>query len=442
MSKENNKMQVDIENLFKQNVNDLSAIKQLYRKLKEVEEKILQIKYIDSTLANRLKKDYEKLKKIILDENVQAKLANDIETINENLTNEIETINVKLNNDIETINEKLANDIETINTQMDNIVKQQLPLTNQFSPYNNYVNNSKPTFSSSFSVGDSTFRPLYSEIDSNIKELAYCKPRGIVFCYHLIIEDGKVKIVQLDKTEMEHSEERVNYALSKLEEYNFNIRAIKLHTEFTNVDIDNNSNFWSSYHSCLSRILIKHSDVNLFYILNEVPTITSNSKYRDKIIKEINFVKSHGKKVSISNMGINELSNNLYNDYVDLLSVNLYPFMSVNGLNTANIECLGSWENAINELYGITKKYNKDVIISETGCLDKEESLQAPGDYTVIGNECNGEIKKIFYTGLFDYFEKSFIKEIFLWDGGSYSPYRCATSLEVMRNNLGGNYIE
>ena len=48
MPKENNNMQIDIENLFKQNVNDLSAIKELYRKLKEVEEKILQVKYIDS----------------------------------------------------------------------------------------------------------------------------------------------------------------------------------------------------------------------------------------------------------------------------------------------------------------------------------------------------------------------------------------------------------
>ena len=125
MNNENNKMQVDIENLFKQNVNDLSAIKELYRKLKEVDEKILQIKYIDSTLANKLKKEYEKLKRIILDENVQAKLSNDIETINEKLTNDIETtnlnietINEKLTNDIETTNLKLTNNIETINSQM------------------------------------------------------------------------------------------------------------------------------------------------------------------------------------------------------------------------------------------------------------------------------------------------------------------------------------
>ena len=118
MSNENNKFQIDIENLFKQNVNDLSAIKELYRKLKELEEKITQIKYIDSTLANKLKKEYEKLKKIILDENVQAKLANEIETINTKLTNDIETINIKLTDDIETINEKLTDDIETINSQL------------------------------------------------------------------------------------------------------------------------------------------------------------------------------------------------------------------------------------------------------------------------------------------------------------------------------------
>ena len=73
MSNENNKMQVDIENLFKQNAIDLSAIKELYRKLKEVEEKISQIEYINSTLIDKLKKDYEKFKSEILNENIQTK---------------------------------------------------------------------------------------------------------------------------------------------------------------------------------------------------------------------------------------------------------------------------------------------------------------------------------------------------------------------------------
>ena len=89
-------MQVDIENLFKQNVNDLSSIKELYRKLQDMENKILEIKYIDNQLANKLKKEYEKLKKIILDENIQIKLNNDIESINTKLSNDIGTINLQL----------------------------------------------------------------------------------------------------------------------------------------------------------------------------------------------------------------------------------------------------------------------------------------------------------------------------------------------------------
>ena len=87
MSIDINKHEVDIDTLFKQNENDLCSIKELYRKLKDLEEKISQIKYIDSKLADKLKKDYESLKKIILDENIQVKLTNDINDIKSRLEN-------------------------------------------------------------------------------------------------------------------------------------------------------------------------------------------------------------------------------------------------------------------------------------------------------------------------------------------------------------------
>ena len=80
MSYDINSQQVDIENLFKQNVNDLASIKELYRKLKEIEEKISQIKYIDSKLA-------DKIKKVIIDENIQVQLTNDINDIKSRLEN-------------------------------------------------------------------------------------------------------------------------------------------------------------------------------------------------------------------------------------------------------------------------------------------------------------------------------------------------------------------
>ena len=94
MSNENNKMQVDIENLFKQNVNDLSSIKELYRKLKEIEDRITQIKYIDTTLTKKLQKDYEKLKKQITDENFQLQINSKIDNVKAELK---ATLNAEIN---------------------------------------------------------------------------------------------------------------------------------------------------------------------------------------------------------------------------------------------------------------------------------------------------------------------------------------------------------
>ena len=99
MPKENNEMQVDIDTLKKQNVNDLLSIKELYKRIEELGEKITQINYINNTLVKKIKKEYGNLKKIILDENIQVKLSNDIETINSQqvkLTNNIGTINSQM----------------------------------------------------------------------------------------------------------------------------------------------------------------------------------------------------------------------------------------------------------------------------------------------------------------------------------------------------------
>ena len=109
MTKENNKVdinkhEIDIDTLKKQNVNDLLSIKELYKRIEELVEKTTQIKYIDNTLVKKIKKEYKNLKKIILDENIQVKLSNDIETINSQQV-------------------KSTNDIETINSQLDTIMK-------------------------------------------------------------------------------------------------------------------------------------------------------------------------------------------------------------------------------------------------------------------------------------------------------------------------------
>ena len=67
-----NKHEIDIDNLFKQNELDLCSIKELYRKIDEIEEKIRQKKIADNALADMFKKEIESLKKLIQTENTQT----------------------------------------------------------------------------------------------------------------------------------------------------------------------------------------------------------------------------------------------------------------------------------------------------------------------------------------------------------------------------------
>ena len=117
MSYDINSQQVDIENLFKQNVNDLASIKELYRKLEEMEKKILQIKYINEVIGDKLKKEYESLKDLI-----------------QNGTNQPGVSQTELNNKISEINtriDNLNNEINEISSRLDNIVINGTGLTNE-----------------------------------------------------------------------------------------------------------------------------------------------------------------------------------------------------------------------------------------------------------------------------------------------------------------------
>ena len=154
MTKENNKMQVDIDTLKKQNVNDLLSIKELYSKLEEVREKITQINYIDNTLVKKIKKEYEKLEKIVLDENIQFKLTNDIETINSHL-------DTKANKD----------DIKTINSQLEHIAFQVTK--ENISKLQQIINNSKTNlvinfpYNTSFKLNDNIVLKSNTVINGN-----------------------------------------------------------------------------------------------------------------------------------------------------------------------------------------------------------------------------------------------------------------------------------
>ena len=153
-----NKHEVDIENLFKQNANDLSSIKELYRKLEEMEKKISQIKYINNVLVNKLKRDYENLKRIILDENIQVQLTNDIN---------------ELNSQLDTMTTLITNDINELNSQLDtkaniNEIKEQFVMRGE--QKGNFENGSVLSI---LSNTDKDFRPQICGYKTSLEASKY-----------------------------------------------------------------------------------------------------------------------------------------------------------------------------------------------------------------------------------------------------------------------------
>lgn len=122
-----NKHEVDIETLKKQNVNDLLSIKELYKKIEKFGEKISQIKYIDTTLINKIKKDYESLKKHIMNENIQIELNNKIEETKTLLQTDVTKINEQLDTKTKELeNKKLDKDSVLTMANMGQDVKEAM----------------------------------------------------------------------------------------------------------------------------------------------------------------------------------------------------------------------------------------------------------------------------------------------------------------------------
>ena len=204
MTKENNKMQVDIDTLKKQNVNDLLSIKELYSKIEELGEKIAQIKYIDNTLIKKFKKEYKKLN-------------NDIETINLQMDTKAKQIDL----DIEI---KRIDNIEhiTINTSM---------MTDGYINYNygNYVSHTGYKFSDYINVSKYKGKEInvttYFDYSAGIAQ--YQKDKSFISG----IGQGDYKIGDIQKLKIVGDYIRVTCKTSHVNNFKMIIRLNDLLTE-------------------------------------------------------------------------------------------------------------------------------------------------------------------------------------------------------------------
>ena len=319
MRKENNKMQVDIDTLKKQNVNDLLSIKEIYKRIEELGEKITQVKYIDNTIVKKIKKEYENLNKIILDENIQVQLDNKIDEFNLNLTHDIETINSH--------NSQLTNDIETINSQLDNIdnITKKRITTSQLGLDSNAINNFNK-LTQAINKGyeiivdgfydiqpTKTFSVLEDMNLYGVNEECGFNLLGNISCFDVIKENwnldiNRVKFTSLDSTIfLFEINNNVNIDLFKVTSCSFqgNLSLIRYSPDITkdistasiknlefksNTLIDINASFVVIPNICFDKIVISNNKINNFnYVLFNI-TITNGHADEINLLKNRKFL--------------------------------------------------------------------------------------------------------------------------------------------------------
>ena len=401
MSYDINSQQIDIENLFKQNELDLCSIKELPRKLKEIEKKITQIKYIDTTLADKLKKDYEKLKRIILDENIQVELSNSI--------NEIDTSINNINNDINVINshlDKKANKSE---------VNKRLRFRN-FKPkfgYNCY-------WAEIWGTDGTHTQKTRNEISN---DLNHCNDLGldeITVDIHVGYNSNTSSLyIATNMTD-------VLWAINECSNLHVKIKNAKIH-----VGIDENylkntitlSVFLPLYKAIVTDICrqLKNTTIENVTVLNECAFIDTNTTYTTDVLELLNIAKNNGFKTGITCAGVehNYRLPGVIIGLSDLLCVNCYPTISFKKDKTTYEDSINAWKEHEVNLWIKTRKEqypNKKIIISETGVTNCWEALLSPAS-NVANSTVSNKATEIYLKGLFEVLNKDDLDSVWWWFG-------------------------
>ena len=377
MSIDINKHEVDIDTLFKQNENDLCSIKELYRKLKELEKKISQIKYIDSNLADKLKKDYEKLKRIILDENIQLQLSNKIDKINTQLVNN-------------------QNNVKYVSRRFKPLVK--------FSP--EFVRLDS----------NSNYLTVYSddEIKTKIQKISKFNIDGLIWIAHITVKNGIVEAYE--------NVEKFTFAINEARKYGLEFTAIKFHSVedkyIKQIGIDK---FFTEFKQIINGFInVSNNNIEHITVCNESAETYYNKTYETYFADIMNFITSSGYKTGIT-LTANDSANSSNGDnaWIFNLSSNLYcnwyPTISNKLKKTTKTDCV----NAVNSNFRrpLTPKetYNKPLIASECGIKNAWECLSNPADWKVNGENSNGEAPRLYWYGIFESDAYKFFDEIWVW---------------------------
>ena len=230
--------------------------------------------------------------------------------------------------------------------------------------------------------------------------------------------------------------EQLEYSCSKLHENHILPKGIKVHFKFDTslTKTELGGNFISDYKTLINDYMniVSNYGGDTVLILNEMNVLTSylnNSTVLNKIKDLVSYTKGLGYKVSMSMNfpQIQQIDDEIL-DMLDIICFNTYPSISDIGLKQTKDVAVSVLNNDLFSKMVIEKAKNKEVWISETGCLDHELSLSAPEiTGSVVESEpmCNGNAKAFFYDCFLEWFtSQNRINAVFFWDGVTeFRPY-------------------
>lgn len=232
-------------------------------------------------------------------------------------------------------------------------------------------------------------------------------------------------------------------------ENGLNVNTIKFHCLLRDrVDSTTLNTYYSQVISVLDELNAYQFGIRRITLFNELPYIygpLANSTTKNNAITIINNIKSLGYSVGITcsnlELGIGymiQYSPNLC-EAVDFFAFNYYQIFPFKKELTTYDDSIFAWDKALDSLYTYKQEYpDKDIILSETGCLDNWLNMMNPADFTLNQYPANGQTYPIYFYGLLNNkIANNDLKEVWLWYDEKLVDYDAV--IDYFKYYLGGN---
>lgn len=374
---------------------------------------------------------------VTANQNLKEKL-NEMDANIESVTNEVKdartngNTNITYNNlkaRLDDEHKKLNNEIEKTNTQLSEIendliskIKYVAENDRKFTPkfcYSCYWGEATDDNGGSSTSNEDTMR----------KDVQSCKDAHV---------DGFVVIIHISYNQAQNNFyivedlDKIKFGVDLMIQNGIKPKAIKLHSQrYTEdkINLYGEERWKTAWKSFITEIGTKFKDSGFEYLTvhNEVQYVYNTDKYVGFVLECFNIARGLGYKTGVTHAGFEEACFNVKSeirDGADAIFVNHYQSITNEGAKIHKERSVDAWKGSFSLNYiDHLIKYNKPIIISESGVEDYWCALTAPEKYgweKFNQAPTNGESQYVYLYGAFEVLDTSGINELWSWYSINY----------------------